>query len=106
MFTRKFWRAATERALKSGAQFVLAVLGVAAVSAGIDTPTGEVANALAWNYLTLLGALLAGFLISLLTSVATAAATDGNPSLNDAEVLAPTLQDRLGYTPAPRGDVG
>jgi hypothetical protein len=101
MFTLKFWRAAAERSLKTGAQYVLTVLGVAWTSAAVDTPTGEVLNALTWNWVTLGGAAVAGAVISLVFSLATAAATDGNPSLNDAEILAPTLAERLGTTPPP-----
>lgn len=103
MFTLQFWRSALERAGKTSAQFVLAVLGVAWTSATLDTPTGDTLNALTWNWVALGGAAAAGFVISVVFSVATAKLTDGNPSLNDAEILTPTPAQRLGSPfPEPR----
>lgn len=77
IFTIAFWRAASERAIKSAAQGLL-VAGVGA--AGFDALTA--------NYETLGGAALGMALASILTSVASDALTDGaGPSLTDAEVL-------------------
>jgi hypothetical protein len=103
MFTLQFWRAVLDRAIKTGAEFVLAVLGVAGYSATqLHTESGELLNALTWNWLTLGGAFLSGALLAVLMNLATASATDGNPSLTDAEVLLPTVQERLSPPPAPR----
>lgn len=87
MWTLAFWKATAERGVKTGAQFVLTVLGVAAISSGVETPQGEALNAFAWDYLTLGGAFAAGVLISGLTSLVTAKVTDGNPSAINAEVI-------------------
>lgn len=103
MWTKKFWRAVADRAVKTGAEFVLAVLGVAGYSSTqLHTPGGELLNALTWNYVTILGAFLSGAFLAVMVNLATAAATDGNPSTNNAELLAPTLAERLSPAPAPR----
>lgn len=77
MFTLIFWRAAFERAVKSTAQFVvLAFFG------------GDVIfNVFEANWMNMLGVAAGAFMLSILTSLGTAAVTDGNPSANNAEVL-------------------
>lgn len=74
VFTKDFWKGALERAVKSGAQFVLLVLGVGVVAGGVDTETAQVINAFALDYVALGGAFLGGVLMSVLTSVAFPAA--------------------------------
>jgi hypothetical protein len=74
--TGAFWAAALERAVKTAAQSLLLVLGVgAATPADID-----------WKE-ALLGAGM-GFLLSLLTSIASAGVGNAGPSLA-SEVLSP-----------------
>jgi len=76
MFTLMFWRALFERGVKTAAQAVVLAI------------TGDVAfNALTADWLTLAGFAAGGFVLSALTSLASAAMTDGNPSVGDAEVL-------------------
>lgn len=84
MFTVPFWKAAAERALKSGGQFALMVVLAGAVQLG----GGSVVDAWLLDYRTVLGAFGGGLIVSLLTSLATAAVTDGNPSAGSVEVLA------------------
>jgi hypothetical protein len=82
MFTLIFWKKATERALKSGANFVIAVLTAAGVSSQIDTSTAHVVNALTWDYKSLGGAFIAGMIISYLTSLGAAQiGTKNDPAL-------------------------
>lgn len=69
MFSAEFWRGALERAIKTGAQFVLLVLGVGVGSGVVDTDTAQVINAFALDYLTLGGAFMGGVLFSVLTSL-------------------------------------
>lgn len=72
MFTLEFWKAATERAVKSAAQTLILLIGTGAV--GI--------TALNWPELLSLTATAA--LLSVLTSVVSGA-KDGNPSATNAE---------------------
>lgn len=77
MFTILFWRALFERGVKTGAQAVALAI------------TGDVVfNAFQADWVNLAGVAAGGFVLSALTSLATAALTDGNPSVGDAEVLA------------------
>lgn len=77
MFTLLFWKAVSERGIKTAAQAVVLAI------------TGDVAfNALTADWVTLLGFAAGGFVLSVLTSVASAVVTDGNPSIGDAEKLA------------------
>jgi hypothetical protein len=76
MFTVLFWRAALERAIKSTAQFVALAI------------TGDVVfNVFVADWGNLAGVAGGAFVISILTSLGSAALTDGNPSVGDAEVL-------------------
>lgn len=75
MWTKTFWRAATERAVKTGAQSVLTVYFV-----------GDVAlNAFQADWGNMAGIGLGGVVLSYLTSLASAVG-DGNPSAINAEV--------------------
>lgn len=79
MFTLAFWKAATERALKSGAQFVILTItgGAVAGAAGQET-----INAFLLDYPTLGGVFLGGVVISYLTSIVSAPiGNSGGPSL-------------------------
>ena len=79
IFTVAFWRAASERAIKSAAQGLL-VAGVGA--AGFDALHAD------WHTLGGFGLGMAA--ASVLTSVASDALTDGSgPSLTNAEVIDP-----------------
>lgn len=75
MFTLTFWKAATERAVKTGAQAILAVYFVADVAL----------NVFQADFASMAGIGLGGVLLSYLTSLASAA-HDGNPSAINAEV--------------------
>lgn len=79
MWTTAFWKAAAERAIKTAAQFlVLAYFG------------GDVAfNVFEADFANMSGVALGAVLLSVLTSLASAGLTDGNPSLGNAEVLEP-----------------
>jgi hypothetical protein len=74
MFTITFWRAAAERAIKTGAQSVLTVYFV-----------GDVAlNAFEADWVNMGGIGLGGAALSILTSLASGY-KDGNPSATNAE---------------------
>lgn len=78
MFTKKFWKAATERAAKTAAQFGLAAWGVTSW-----TVVGEVVPTATATGL----ALLFGAGLSYLTSVASAnIGEEGSPSLVEGEL--------------------
>lgn len=81
MFTKAFWKAAAERAVKTAAQ-----TGLVAWGATVFTDVGEVVPTLeAVGFAALSGAIL-----SLLTSIGSDAVTEqSGPSLTDAEVLPP-----------------
>ncbi len=77
-FTKLFWVDATERAIKSGAQFVLLTLGF---GLGAGTATGETAqtvNAFLLDWRVLAGAFLGGIFLSYVTSLASANVGDTN----------------------------
>lgn len=86
IWTRGFWKATGERAIKTFAQTAASVLVVAGVTGVLDADWQGVASAAA----------LAA-VISLLTSVAGNAATETGPSFVDAEQVVPTL-------PQPEGE--
>ena len=76
MFTATFWRAAAERAIKTGAQSVLTAYFV-----------GDVAlNAFEADWVNMGGIGLGGVVLSVLTSLASGY-KDGNPSANNAEIV-------------------
>lgn len=76
MWTRAFWKATAERAVKTGAQSVLTVYFV-----------GDVAlNAFQADWGNMAGIGLGGVVFSVLTSLASAV-HDGNPSATNAEVV-------------------
>jgi hypothetical protein len=84
MFTLIFWKAATERALKSGAQFVLLTIG-GGLAAGISGD--ETINAFLLDFPTLGGVFFGGALASYLTSVVSAPVGGDGPSLTRVETL-------------------
>ena len=69
IWTKAFWKAASERAIKTAAQSGLLVIGA------------DQLNILTLDWVNLGGFAAGGALISVLTSIASAAATDGSPSL-------------------------
>ena len=77
LFSVEFLKAAAERAVKTASQTAAAtIVASGAVTAwAVDWPLVAGATALAT-------------ILSVLTSIGSAAATDGSPSLNNAEVLA------------------
>lgn len=76
MFTRAFWSAALERAIKTAAQAAVLVIGA------------DQFNALAVSWPEVGGFALGGLALSLLTSVGSDAVSDRpGPSLTDAEQL-------------------
>lgn len=87
MFKKSFWKAAAERALKSGAQFVLLVLGVGVVAGTGDGESAQVINAFALDYVTLAGAFGGGVLVSVLTSIVSHGITKDGPSLTHTETI-------------------
>lgn len=76
MWTKEFWRAVAERAIKTFAQTIATVLTAAGV------------GLLAADWVGVFSAAGMALLLSVLTSVGSAALTDGSPSLVSAEVLA------------------
>lgn len=83
LFSRAFWRAASERAVKSCAQGAI-LAGVGA--AGFNAVDGD------WK--TIGGAALGAGILSILTSIGSDALTDGSgPSLTNAEQLDTTTEE-------------
>jgi hypothetical protein len=78
MFNLQFWKAATERALKSGAQFVILTIGGGTVAGATGN---ETVNAFLLDYPTLGGVFLGGAILSYLTSVISAPFSGDGPSL-------------------------
>lgn len=75
MFTKKFWKAAGERALKTFCQTAVVTIGAGPVTGVLD---------LDWAAVGSISALSA--VVSLLTSVGSSAINeDGSPSLSDVE---------------------
>lgn len=85
MWTADFWRATAERALKTFAQTLVALLAAGKLDL-IHAP-----------WIDSLSAAGMATLLSVLTSVASGAATGGSPSLTNAEVL--PEQDAGNYEP-------
>jgi hypothetical protein len=76
----EFWSATAERAIKTFAQTVLAVIGIAGVTpADVD-----------WKQVALAGAF--GALASALTSIASASAGNPGPSLASEELVPPAKE--------------
>lgn len=75
MWTATFWKAVAERAIKTFAQALAAILGANAIGI-LDADWGQAASVA-----------LMGTILSVLTSVATAGVTDGSPSMTNAEKL-------------------
>lgn len=84
MFKKSFWKAATERALKSGGQFVLLTIGGGAI-AGASGDT--VINAFLLDYPTLGGVFAGGVIISYLTSLVSAPISGAGPSITGTESI-------------------
>lgn len=63
MFTVKFWKDSLERAVKSGAQFVIFAWGLATVG------PNDFVNALTFDWKLGGGAFLGGAILSILTSI-------------------------------------
>lgn len=82
MFTLLFWKAAFERGVKTFAQALAALL----VGEGVGLLTID------WSGVLSVSGLAA--LVSVLTSIATGAVTNGSPSATDAEVLPGTGRHR------------
>lgn len=79
MFSKAFWKAAAERAVKTAAQ-----TGLVAWGATVFTDVGQVVPSLEAVGL----AALSGAVLSLLTSIGSdAVSAEDGPSLTDAEVL-------------------
>ena len=78
MFSRAFWKAAAERAVKTAAQTAVVLLGA------------DMVDVLSLDWVNIASLSAGAALVSGLTSIASDAVTaqDG-PSLTDAEVLAP-----------------
>lgn len=89
IFTKSFWVASAERALKSGAQFALLLLGTGAIAGGVGGESAEVINAFALNYITIAGAFAGGVIVSVLTSVISAPISGSGPSLANEVALKP-----------------
>lgn len=78
VFTRPFWQAALERAIKTAAQSAILVFGADQV------------NALQADWETAGGFALGGFVLSILTSIASGAVTsDPGPSLANEVIFPP-----------------
>lgn len=76
MFTRAFWSAALERAIKTAAQSAVLVIGA------------DQFDALAVSWLEVGGFALGGFVLSVLTSVGSdAVSSEHGPSLTNSERL-------------------
>lgn len=75
MFTRAFWRATLERSLSTAAQAALLAVGADQI------------NALHADWQMIGGFAAGGFALALLKAIATAAVTDGGPSIGNAERL-------------------
>jgi len=83
MFSNAFWKAATERAIKTGAQFALVTLGFAATGISGDSTV----NAFLLDYPTLGGVFLGGILVSYLTSIVSTGVSGSGPSITRSETL-------------------
>ena len=82
MFSKAFALAALERAIKTFAQTLAAVLGIG------------LTDILAVDWHAALSAAGGAAVLSILSSITTGALTDGNPSVGDAEVVASSAMKR------------
>lgn len=102
LFTKRFWAAAAERAIKTTAQAMASVL------------TANATGLLDTDWIGVLSASAMAGVLSILTSVGSAGATDGSPSLSSETIIEPrrALPDDLpaaselpgrgpSYTPGP-----
>lgn len=70
IYATKAWAlGATERSLKTGAQFVLFLLGVGVTAGSLSGEEAQVISAFALDWTAILGAFLGGAFTSLMTSV-------------------------------------
>lgn len=70
IYTREFWSSATERAIKTLAQFILVMLG------------GEAVNVFSLDWVQFIGVAIAGVVVSYATSILSANIGDkGTPSV-------------------------
>lgn len=67
--TKQFWKGAAERALKTGAQFVLALLAVGVTAGGLEAETADVISAFALDWSAIGSAFIGGMFISVMTSI-------------------------------------
>lgn len=79
MWTKEFWRAIAERAIKTFCQSLAAML--------VAAPAGEALGILTVDWVGILSVVGLTTLASVLSNIATGAVTDGNPSAGSAEVL-------------------
>lgn len=82
MWTAEFWKAATERAIKTAAQTSILTIGADAV------------NVITVDWLEVGGFAAGGLVLSYLTSLASGV-KDGNPSATNSEVAVGTVGDDL-----------
>jgi hypothetical protein len=95
MWTADFWKAVAERAVKTFVQTLGATLTVVVSVQGGFTDVAWIAALSAAGLATLLSAL---------TSIGSAVATDGSPSLTNSEIL-PVLDGEISEY-VPEGDAG
>ncbi|MCT1607145.1 holin [Nesterenkonia massiliensis] len=81
-YTLDFWKAATERAIKTAAQTAAAVIGIYITGITGDAPAGV--HNVEWT--SVASAALLATILSLLTSLGSGAKT-GSPSIGDLESL-------------------
>ena len=79
MFKKAFWKAAAERAAKTAAQAALLKIGADTITAGFDV--------LATDWIGVGSFALGGIVLSGLTSIVSASATDGSPSLTTEKLV-------------------
>lgn len=79
MFTLLFWKAAIERALKAASNVVITSLVVG----------DKILNVFDVDWGTAAGVFVGGFIVSVLMSIASDAATGDGPSLTKAEIVPP-----------------
>jgi len=83
VWTKVFWKASTERAIKTAAQVETVFLGA------------DVLNVLSVDWEKAAGIGAGALLLSYLTSIASSAVTGDGPSLTNNEVLASSVPERV-----------